>query len=130
MDNIKWGPERECTGEQPCPNWVLVRVKIEKDWYGPWFAKSTPWATVDYYQLPAEHEALLDAKELTHEQMREALAERYEGIPDALVEIDPVKAAYKKTHETVCWSVLSNAEKDRYRVMFKAGQEHSQKHSS
>lgn len=133
MDNIKWGPEREGTGDQPCPDWVPVRMYIERrHWSDPLPAKNLDWTSVLRYHLPAEYEALLDAKEPTHEQMLETLAARYEGIPDALVEIDPVKAAYQASGKVhgCAWQHLDGEFQEAFRAAFKAGQEHSQKHSN
>lgn len=125
MSNIEWGPERECTGEQPCSGWVLVQIKRDTgDWSNLLPAKNVGWSRAVEYRLPAEYEALIAAKEPTHEQMREALAERYEGMPDALVEIDPVADAYNKLRLAPKWQELYNSQRDDFRSMFKAGQEH------
>lgn len=123
MDNIKWGPKRECTGDRPCPDWVLVRINRRSGsyWSNPLPAENVDWGRAVEYRLPAEYEALVNAKEPTHEQMRETLATKYQGIPDMLVEIDPVVAIYDGLNPCVGWKVLSPLVKEQYRAVFEAG---------
>lgn len=131
MDNIKWGPERECTGGQPCPDWVLVRIVTNHGTLITHRASVVAWRNKFRYKLPAEYEALIAAKEPTHEQMLETLADRYEGMPDELVEIVPAKAAYEQTRgafeERPHWDQLPMNTRLFLTTLFKAGQEHGKK---